>query len=72
MASAILLGATVVRLLLVPAVMHMLGRFTWWMPRGLRRLPESHIEGRPELHLRRHIEDQPPNARVVLGGAKFG
>jgi RND superfamily putative drug exporter len=53
MAAAILLDATVVRLLLVPAVMHILGRFNWWLPSWLGRLlPELHIEGRPEQHLR--------------------
>lgn len=52
MAAAILLDATVIRLVLVPATMHILGRFTWWMPRRLARLlPELHIEGRPEAHL---------------------
>ncbi|MBM2619795.1 MMPL family transporter [Actinoplanes sp. LDG1-06] len=52
MAAAILLDSTVIRLVLVPAAMHILGRFNWWMPRGLRRLlPELHIEGRPEVHL---------------------
>ena len=52
MASAILIDATVVRMLLVPAVMHLLGRANWWMPAWLgRRLPELHIEGRPEVHL---------------------
>ncbi|MFJ6988138.1 MULTISPECIES: MMPL family transporter [unclassified Streptomyces] len=49
MASAILLDATVVRMVLVPATMHLLGRRNWWMPRWLDRwLPELHIEGRPE------------------------
>jgi len=53
MAAAILVDATVVRLLLVPAVMHVLGRANWWMPGWLaRRLPELHVEGRPEVHLR--------------------
>jgi len=52
MAAAILVDATVVRLLLVPAVMHLLGRANWWMPKWLaRRLPELHVEGRPEVHL---------------------
>ncbi|MDG6105191.1 MMPL family transporter [Dactylosporangium aurantiacum] len=52
MASAILLDATVVRLLLVPAVMHVLGRVNWWMPRWLARvLPELHVEGKAEEHL---------------------
>ena len=52
MASAILIDATVVRLLLVPAVMHLLGRANWWLPAWLdRRLPQLHVEGRPEQHL---------------------
>ncbi len=53
MAAAILLDATVVRLVLVPAVMHLLGRRTWWIPRWLdRRMPELHIEGRPDAIVR--------------------
>ncbi|HEX7188542.1 MAG TPA: MMPL family transporter [Actinomycetes bacterium] len=52
MASAILIDATVVRLLLVPAVMHLLGRANWWLPEAMsRRIPQLHIEGRPEVHL---------------------
>ncbi|PPK98074.1 RND superfamily putative drug exporter [Kineococcus xinjiangensis] len=52
MAAAILLDATVVRLLLLPAAMHLLGRATWWMPRTLERvLPELAVEGRPTDHL---------------------
>jgi RND superfamily putative drug exporter len=53
MASAIFIDATVVRLLLVPAVMYLLGRANWWMPAWLGRLlPELHVEGHPEHHLR--------------------
>ncbi len=52
MAAAIFIDATVVRLLLVPAVMHLLGRANWWMPEWLGRvLPELHVEGHPEDHL---------------------
>ena len=52
MAAAIFIDATVVRLLLVPAVMHLLGRANWWMPARLGRvLPELHVEGHPEDHL---------------------
>jgi RND superfamily putative drug exporter len=52
MASAIFIDATVVRMLLVPSVMHLLGAGNWWMPAWLgRRLPELHIEGHPEAHL---------------------
>ncbi len=52
MAAAILVDATVVRLLLVPAVMQLLGRANWWLPAWLdRRLPQLHVEGRPEAFL---------------------
>ena len=47
LASAILIDATVVRMVLVPAVMQLLGDRSWWLPRWLDRvLPEGGIEGR--------------------------
>jgi RND superfamily putative drug exporter len=50
MAVAILIDATVVRMLLVPAVMHLLGRANWWLPARLdRSLPQLHVEGRPDV-----------------------
>jgi RND superfamily putative drug exporter len=49
LAIAVLLDATIVRLLLVPATMELLGDRNWWLPRWLDRiLPAIHIEGRPE------------------------
>jgi RND superfamily putative drug exporter len=52
MASAIFIDATIVRMLLVPAVMHLLGRRNWWMPRSFERVvPQLHVEGHPEVHL---------------------
>ena len=46
LASAVLFDAFVIRLLLVPALMHLFGRASWWMPAGLaRRLPRLTIEG---------------------------
>jgi putative drug exporter of the RND superfamily len=48
MVAAILVDATIIRMLLVPAVMHLFGRGNWWLPRGLaRRLPQLRIEGPP-------------------------
>jgi RND superfamily putative drug exporter len=38
MAVAIVLDATVVRMVLVPATMAMLGRLNWWLPGWLDRL----------------------------------
>lgn len=45
LAVAILIDATVIRMILVPAVMELLGNRTWWMPSWLqRRLPALVIE----------------------------
>lgn len=38
LAVAVLLDAVVIRCLLVPAVMELLGRRAWWLPAGLDRL----------------------------------
>jgi RND superfamily putative drug exporter len=46
LATAILLDATIVRLLLVPATMELLGDRNWWLPRWLDRLlPNIDVEG---------------------------
>jgi uncharacterized membrane protein YdfJ with MMPL/SSD domain len=37
-ALAVLLDATIIRALLVPSLMQLLGRWSWWAPRPLRRL----------------------------------
>jgi putative drug exporter of the RND superfamily len=45
MAAAILVDATIVRLMLVPAVIRLLGRATWWIPRWLDAvLPRLDVE----------------------------
>src|SRR6185503_3431732 len=38
LATAVLIDATVVRCLLVPATMTLLGRWNWWAPKPLKRL----------------------------------
>jgi RND superfamily putative drug exporter len=49
LAASILIDATVVRLLLVPAVMYLLGTKSWWLPTWLGRiLPRLDVEGAPE------------------------
>jgi RND superfamily putative drug exporter len=49
LAVSVLIDATVVRLLLVPAVMTLLGRAAWWTPRWLdRALPHVDTEGEHE------------------------
>jgi RND superfamily putative drug exporter len=49
---AVLIDATLVRTILVPAVMRLVGRWNWWMPAWLDRwLPrialEASLESRP-------------------------
>ena len=59
LAVAVLLDATIVRMLLVPATMELLGDRNWWLPRWLDRiLPNVDVEG--------HVHDQPP-AKVSVG-----
>ncbi|MDQ6727998.1 MAG: MMPL family transporter [Actinomycetota bacterium] len=44
--TAVLVDATIVRMVLVPATMELLGNANWWMPKWLGKLlPEVHIEG---------------------------
>ena len=46
LAVAVLVDATVVRLLLVPATMELMGDWNWWLPGWLERLvPRISIEG---------------------------
>jgi RND superfamily putative drug exporter len=45
LATAVLVDATLIRLILVPAVMELLGIRNWWMPQWLGRiLPVVHVD----------------------------
>ena len=48
LAVAILLDATIVRTVLVPAVMRLLGDWNWYLPKWLEWLPDLRIEGSPD------------------------
>jgi RND superfamily putative drug exporter len=66
MTAAILVDATVVRMLLVPAVMHVLGRRNWWLPRSLERwLPQLHVEGRADAYLPPRDIKAPAGAQLL-------
>jgi putative drug exporter of the RND superfamily len=48
MAVAILVDATVVRMVLVPSIMQLLGQANWWLPRWLDRvIPRLDVETAP-------------------------
>ena len=52
LATAILIDVTIVRLLLVPATMELLGDRNWWLPRWVERLlPRIDIDGARDLDL---------------------
>jgi RND superfamily putative drug exporter len=49
LASAVFLDAFLIRMVLVPALMAMMGPRAWWLPRGLdRTLPRLNVD--PSLH----------------------
>jgi putative drug exporter of the RND superfamily len=50
LAVAVFMDATIVRSLLVPASMRLLGDWNWYLPRWLRWLPQVHVEGREPEH----------------------
>jgi len=52
MAVAVFIDATVVRMLLVPATMELLGDRNWWMPKWLDKvLPRIDVEGTHHVHV---------------------
>ncbi|WP_344469360.1 MMPL family transporter [Kitasatospora kazusensis] len=60
LAVAVLLDVLLVRLVLVPALMHRFGRANWWLPRWLDRvLPHVSVEGEPD-------QDQEPASAPQL------
>jgi putative drug exporter of the RND superfamily len=50
LATAVLVDATIVRMVLVPSTMELLGDRNWWLPRWLDRLlPHMDVEGEPVM-----------------------
>jgi putative drug exporter of the RND superfamily len=66
LAVAVILDATVVRCLLVPALMILMGKFNWYMPRWLDRLvPRISIEGAEFFERRdRHVTEPQPEREL--------
>jgi RND superfamily putative drug exporter len=44
-AVALLIDATIIRSIVLPAVMHLLGRWNWYLPRWLEWVPSMQVEG---------------------------
>ncbi|MGW5749084.1 MMPL family transporter [Amycolatopsis sp. NPDC003861] len=63
LAFGVLVDAFVVRMTLVPAVMSLLGRSAWWLPKWLDRiLPDVDVEGEK---LTKHLDE--PEERELVG-----
>jgi RND superfamily putative drug exporter len=63
MAVAVLIDATVVRMVLVPSVMSLLGAAAWWMPRWLEPLvPQLQLEGSAAATAGQQHEQTPAGA----------
>jgi uncharacterized membrane protein YdfJ with MMPL/SSD domain len=66
LAVAVLLDATVVRALLLPAVMQLLGERNWYLPRWLRWLPTlAHEAAPPAVPSPRPAADQAADGALV-------
>ncbi len=67
LAVAILLDATIVRTILVPAVMRILGHRNWYLPSWLEWLPDLRIEGTAPPVVERSEKPAPEGPSLGLG-----
>jgi RND superfamily putative drug exporter len=67
MAFGVAVDAFVVRMTIVPAVMSLLGRHAWWLPRWLDRvLPDVDVEGEK---LRALLDEPVAESRPLVGAS---
>ncbi len=52
---AVLIDATLVRMVLLPAFMHLMGRWNWWAPPPLRALACDRLGAGPRHSARRQV-----------------
>jgi putative drug exporter of the RND superfamily len=69
LAAAVIFDAFVVRMAIIPAVMTLLGRAAWWIPKWLDRiLPNVDVEGEK---LQQHLaKDGAEDERELVGASK--
>jgi uncharacterized membrane protein YdfJ with MMPL/SSD domain len=71
LAVAVFLDATVIRSVLLPASMRLIGDWNWWMPRFLSWIPRVTIEGEsdePESEPEAESDGPPEPAPAPVGG----
>jgi RND superfamily putative drug exporter len=67
LAFAVLVDATVVRMMLVPSIMEILGDANWWFPKWLGFLPRLDIDGDTAPAPAAELEPEPVRERVPSG-----
>jgi RND superfamily putative drug exporter len=70
LAVAVFLDATIVRTVLVPSAMRLLGRVNWYLPRWLEWLPKLDVEGHEAAERRMELPETP--AELVGAGTGSG
>jgi RND superfamily putative drug exporter len=65
LAVAVFIDATIIRMVLVPAVMELLGKANWWFPRRLERIV-------PRLGVEVDVDDYEPSRRLAPVAARSG
>ena len=66
LATAVFVDATLIRMVLVPSTMKLLGNANWWFPKWLDRLvPNLDIEGEQWLPAPEHEDDLRPAPREL-------
>ena len=70
LAVAVFMDATIVRSILVPSAMKLLGDRNWYLPRWLQWLPKLDVEGHEAAERRVEIPDTP--AELVEAGSESG
>ncbi len=70
LAFGVLVDAFVVRMLLIPAAMHLLGETAWWLPRWLDRiLPDVDVEG-AKLERSHSVHEEPVDEHAGAHAAR--
>ena len=78
LAAAILIDATIIRGVLLPATMKLLGERNWYLPRWLEWLPQVGLEGaapppaRSSSHVTAAMPDESANAPEGEGARRDG
>jgi len=72
MAIAVVLDATVVRMLLVPATMKLMGRWNWWAPPALRRLHDRFGRAEHQVEQGPPAPARPPEQEERVGSLHAG